>query len=342
MNDPVFLGIPKWLEDKREERRGMYSGYSPSRWESDNRETNLLRDVAFNRHSMNDGHHVSPTDNAQIQVGSDGIKVRLVQGIDEESFRQTLSKAQRATIGVDLEAPDESSDWQEMLRGGLQTALETQVIVFEVSGLSRTCTHQLVRSRRAAFHQQSQRASFYGDHPEVRMPESVWRNPRARQAFQESVDAAAKAYRVATEEDISYQDARYALPEATTNYIMCEYPVREFLAVYAYRACSMFSWEIVHTVREMGRLLSEEHPWLEPFIKISCQKSEQCEACNGSGFSLVVAGTPISCEACGGLGKQGNKCTFQGWESVEGQCPLPWAREDNRVFRSKHHRIERK
>lgn len=339
MNNPVFLGMPDWLLNKRLERKSVYKGYTPSRDLRDKRETNLLRDVAFNRHSMNDGHHVSPTDNGNLQVGTDGIQVRLVQGINEESFQRTLSKAQRATIGVDLAADEESSDWQEMLRGGLQTALETQVIVFEVSGLSRTCTHQLVRSRRAAFHQQSQRASFYGDYPEVRMPESVWRNTRARQAFQEAIDAAARAYRIATDEDISYQDARYALPEATTNYIMCEYPVREFLAVYAYRACSMFSWEIVHTVREMGRLLSEAHPWLDKFIKISCQTSELCGVCEGTG---VDKDFDSECMACGGLGKQGNKCTFQGWETVEGQCPLPWAREDNRVFRSEHHRIERK
>lgn len=345
MNNPIDLGMPGWLIARREEDAefGMPDHYWTSRRADDYSESNLLRDVAFNRHSMNDGHHVSPTDNNMIQVGDDGIRVRLVQPINEAAFQRTLSKAQRATIGIDLTGVEDSStDWQEMLRGGLQTALETQVVVFEVSGLSRTCTHQLVRSRRAAFHQQSQRASFYGDRPEVRMPESVWRNDRAREAFKAAYHAAAEAYRVATEEDISYQDARYALPEGTTNYIMCEYPVREFLAVYAYRACSMFSWEIVSVVREMGKLLVNAHPWLEPFVKISCQTPQPCKACDGSGRSMVVAGVPTDCAACGGLGKQGNKCTFQGWESVEGQCPLPWAKEDNRVFRSEHHRIERK
>jgi len=340
----VFLGIPEWLSRRRNEDAefGQPDHYWTSRRADDYDETNLLRDVAFNRHSMNDGHHVSPTDNNMIQVGDDGIRVRLVQGIDEEAFKRTLSKAQRATIGINLEAPEETSDWQEMLRGGLQTALETQVVVFEVSGLSRTCTHQLVRSRRAAFHQQSQRASYYGDRPEVRMPESVWRNDRAREAFKAAYHAAAEAYRTATEENISYQDARYALPEATTNYIMCEYPVREFLNVYAYRACSMFSWEIVSVVREMGKLLANAHPWLDPFIKISCQTSQACYACEGDGTVLDPMRGLVDCPDCGGLGKQGNKCTFQGWETVEGQCPLPWAKEDNRVFRSEHHRIERK
>jgi flavin-dependent thymidylate synthase len=289
--------------------------YDMSREFTDRRETNLLRDVAFNRESMNDGEHVSPYDNNKVQVGTDGIEVRLVQPIDEESFKRVLSMATRATIGLDLSGETMDSimakdtrDWEEMLKGGLQTALETQVIVFAVGGVSRTCTHQLVRSRKASFHQQSQRASSYGNNPEARMPESVWRNPRARKAWIDAKAASDYAYQVALEEDISYQDARYALLEGTDNYILCEYSVREFLNVFAYRGCSMFSWEIVHVMREMRRLLIEAHPWLEPYVKISCE-----------------------------LGK---RCTFQGWETVEGQCDFEWAIEDTRVFKPEFHKID--
>lgn len=296
----IMLGLPE---------------YRGSRAPHDLRETNLLRDVAFNRDSMNDGHHVSPYDNGKVQVGTDGIEVRLVQGIDEEAFKRTLSMATRATIGLDLSGETMDSllakdtrDWEEMLKGGLQTALETQVIVFAVSGVSRTCTHQLVRSRKASFHQQSQRASSYGDRPEARMPESVWRNQNARDAWLEAKDATDHAYRVARAEDISYQDARYVLLEGTDNYIMCEYSVREFMNVFAYRGCSMFSWEIVHVMREMRRLLVEAHPWMEPYVKISCEVSK--------------------------------RCTFQGWETVEGQCDFPWAKEDNRTFKPEFHKID--
>ena len=291
--------------------------YAMSREADDKRETNLLRDVAFNRHSMNDGEHVSPLDNGRIQVGDDNIEVRLVQPVDEEGFKRVMSMATRATIGLDLSGKtmddilaQDNRDWEEMLGGGLQTALESSVIVFAVSGVSRTCTHQLVRSRKAAFHQQSQRASWYGSRPEARMPESVWRNERSRDAWLVAKAASDYAYQVACEEDISYQDARYVLLEGTDNYILCEYSVREFMNVFAYRGCSMFSWEIVSVMRQMRALLVEAHPWLEPYIKISCEK--------------------------------GMKCTFQGWETVEGQCDFPWAQESNRTFQPKFHKIERR
>lgn len=308
----------------------------------DGRETPLLRDVAFNRHSMNDGHHVSPYDHGRVEVGDDDIIVKMVQGLNPE-MEKVLSKAQRATIGIDLTTVDEDTrDWEEMLRGGLQTALESQVIVFEVAGVSRACTHQIVRSRQAAFHQQSMRASFYGSQPDFRMPESVWNNEYVRDQWVKALQAVHDAYRIACSADISYQDARYILGEGTVNYILCEYSLREFMNVYAYRGCSMFQWEIVTVMRIMREILVLRYPWLEPYIKISCEKTK----------GALDEGAHEGCEKRGGICDCDSRtcavdphfahhCTFQGWESVEGQCPFAWARESNRSFRSEHHRIER-
>lgn len=271
-----------------------------SRQSDDLTVTPLLRDAAFNRKTVQDGNHVSPFDNARIDIGLDNIEVRLVQGINEEDFASVLGRGVQATTGIDPANPPEEMPWQEVLKGGLQMGLETQVVVFEVAGVTRTCTHQLVRTRKAAFHQQSQRATFMGEFPDVRMPESIWRDVYAREAFVRSVEAAWASYRTAVQADISYQDARFILPEATQTYILLEYPLRTFLETYAYRGCTMFQWEHVHVMREARRLLVERHPWLEPHIKISCEKQK--------------------------------RCTFMGWESVEEQCDFPWAKEENRVY----------
>jgi len=260
----------------------------------------LLDDKPFNKHSMNVNNQTSPFDNGNIDVGIDNITVKLVQGIDEDALRITLGRSVLATIGVDPNVPPEKLPWEEMFKGGLQTALESQVLVFEVAGVSRTCTHQLVRSRRAAFHQQSQRASFMGNRPDTRLPMSVFRNTRAHAAAMEAIAAAHHAYEIACEEDIAFQDARFILPEGTETYILCEYPIREFLNVYAYRACSMFQWEIMTVMRLMKQELVAAHPWIEKYVKITCEKTKVCE--------------------------------FQGWERVEGHCELPWAKEDNRRY----------
>lgn len=331
----------KWLEEHRKSR--PYNGNpfftpaysrqedgSPLFSEDNVRDQAIFIDVAFNRHSLNDGSHVSPYDEGQVFIGGDQLHVRLIQPLDEEKLRNVLARTIRATSGI---APNATldTDPMEMFHGGLQTALESQVVVFEVIGASRALTHQLVRTRRAAFHQQSQRATWYGDKPNQRWPKVVFDNPGVRAIWQRALLGAWEAYKAACDAGISYENARYILPEGTTNYIICEYPLREFINMFAYRGCSMFLWEMVHCVREMRRVLLEAHPFLEPFVKIGCERGKLCDECGGTGKVDLFSGL-ATCGSCDGLGSTERKCTFQGWENVEGQCSFPWAKQSNRVF----------
>jgi hypothetical protein len=303
----------------------------------------VVKDVAFNRKQFGPDQPENPDQN-QIYVGTDGIRVTLEQDFRDEELQHFFSFAINATRGIDPENPPEPVDWEEMMKGGLQTALKRINIAFAVYGASRTATHQIVRSTRANFHQQSQRAHYYGDRPSVRMPES-WLNkqkgPLSSWIEDEFIDLAEQAaflYRMATDAGVSYQDARFCLLEGTTNFILCEYSLDEFINVYSYRGCSMFQWEIVYIVREMRRVLIEAHPWLEPYIKISCERTASAKD------GVPVTGYPDSRVEREGYHPAAfdHTCTFQGWEEVEGQCDFPWARESNRSFRSERHGIRRK
>lgn len=287
----------------------------------------VTKDVAFNRIDFDGGEIRSPFDDGAVNVGIDNIEVELVQDFDDEQLQKVFTYAINATLGIDPRDPPAPVDWEEMMKGGLQTALEDIRIAFAVYRVSRASTHQIVRSRRAAFHQQSMRAHYYGERPGFKMPESVWIKDGAREAFLEAMVAAHRAYSIACAHGVSYQDARYILPEGTENFIMCEYSLAEFINVYAYRACSMFQWEIVYIVRRMREKLLEKHPWLEPYIKISCEKTK----------GAIDQNDPLY------LNREefAHHCTFQGWEEVEGQCDFPWARESNRSFRSERHAIKR-
>lgn len=304
----------------------IYAGYTASRQPGDTRTGSITKDVAFNRHSFKAGRELPFS--GKIQVGTDDIEVELIQGIDEEKMANTLRYSLAAGGGIPL-TELETIDWKELLRGGIQTALESQVVVFAVKGVSRTCTHQLVRTRKAAFHQQGQRGMYHSDAPEVRIPESVWVKPKAREAFLRAIYFAHKAYQTAAEEDISYQDCRFILPEGSTSFILLEYPLRTFIETYAYRACQMFQWEIVHCFREMKARIVEDHAWMEPYIKISCEKTHG---------ALDDPG-PIAADELENP-RYSHSCTYQGHEQVEGQCVFPWARESNRTFRSEKHEIK--
>jgi thymidylate synthase ThyX len=304
----------------------------------------VVKDFAFNRKSFDGGRIRNPAE-GEILAGLDGIEVELVQDFDDRELQRFFSFAINATRGIDPRNPPDEADWEEMMRGGLQTALKRINIAFAVYGASRTATHQLVRSTRANFHQQSQRAHYYGDRPSVRMPESFLGKEvvpgggrigerdaighaeplSIAEEYRKLVEHSSWFYRLATEADVSYQDARFGLLEGTVNFILCEYSLDEFIAVYAYRGCSMFQWEIVGVMRKMRAVLVDAHPWLDRYVKISCEKT---------------AGA-LDAKPGDSLARTAHACTFQGWEEVEGQCGFPWARETNRTFRSERHAIGR-
>ena len=88
----------------------------------------------------------------------------------------------------------------------------------------------------------------------------------------------------------------------------------------------MFSWEIVTVFRMSREILVSKYPFLEPYVKITCESTK------GALDMPYDENDP----------RTHHTCRFAGWENVEGQCPFPWARESNREFRSEFHRIERK
>lgn len=269
---------------------------------NDSRSSPELTGVPFNKHSLNSGKHVSPYNTGMVWVGLDGIEVELVTDFDDEEFFRAVGNAVQATTGL---APDSDKvdleDVEEMLRGGaLQQGLETVKVTFAVHRVSRACTHQLVRTRRAGFQQQSQRATFYGEAPEVRLPETIWLDETARKAALNLIEQGWDTYRELCELDLPYQDARYLLPEGTVNYIQCTYDLREWLNTFSYRSCFMFQHEIGHVFRLMRDLLVERHPWLGAHAVTSCIKA---------GHS-----------------------TFSGWESVDA-CPVPTCNDATRRFK---------
>jgi len=278
------------------------SGYRASRSESDRRRLDGITHADSRRLSNSADHPRSPSNNGIIQVGNDGLEVSLVLDYSDDAFLQVSWYSQNASTGAGTDVIGKKRfDDQAFLRGGLAyQSAEDLKIAFAVRGASRVLTHQLVRTRKAGFKQQSQRDCDYGDMPEFRMPESVWRNNELRWRWIAALREAHQAYLFAVRQDIPYEDARHILPEGTTNFILCEYDLRVFMETYAYRGCVMFQSEMVAVMRAMRRALIEAHPYLEQHLKISCERV--------------------------------HRCTFQGEEPTVPTCDLPWARATTKTL----------
>lgn len=241
----------------------------------------------------------------------ENLEVHILQYPTREQFLKLMSKASvavRGNIVGDEEIDEIMAD--DMLRGGLNQSLEWMQVIFEVGGVSRGVTHQLVRTRKASFSQQSMRYANLGNF-NARVPVGISGKWKALRRWRRAIESARQAYQDLLEMGISTEDARTVCPIATETYIICAYPLSEFLALYSYRACHMFYPEMVALMALMKTELIRVCPWLEEHIKISCEKT-----------APSINGLP-------------HKCTYQGWERVEGVCPLPWAMEENRTYKSR-------
>lgn len=142
---------------------------------------------------------------------------------------------------------------------GHMGVFEHAYITFKVKGISRACSHQLVRHRMASFVQESQRyvrVAADSDDWYVRPPESFgsWRDIEDMDAddwFGDIMGCFAQAYQVALDNGIKPEDARFLLPQATKTTITVTMNLRELYHFFDLRLDSHAQWEI----REMADAL---------------------------------------------------------------------------------------
>jgi thymidylate synthase (FAD) len=138
------------------------------------------------------------------------------------------------------------------LQEGHESIIEHAAATFEVSGISRACSHQLVRHRIASYSQESQR---YVDMaaPEWVLPEAIAEDPEARRTFEALLEEVQGAYQALREQGMRREDARFVLPNATTTRIIVTMNFRELRHLFKIRIAPEAQWEI----RQMAILMLE-------------------------------------------------------------------------------------
>jgi len=114
---------------------------------------------------------------------------------------------------------------------------------FAVEGISRACSHQIVRHRLASFSQKSQRyveVRRLGEH--VVVPKTV--EERAAKTFGEFIEALGRFYDRMMESGVPKEDARFILPNATETSLLVTMDGRALLHFFGLRCCNRAQWEI--------------------------------------------------------------------------------------------------
>jgi thymidylate synthase (FAD) len=132
---------------------------------------------------------------------------------------------------------------QKRVEEGHESIIEHASASFEISGISRACSHQLVRHRLASYSQESQRYVDMSS-PDWIVPEAVANDPQALSIWSESVEQTRQAYHKLRERGIRKEDARFLLPNAAATRIIMTANFRELLHIFRLRISPPAQWEI--------------------------------------------------------------------------------------------------
>jgi thymidylate synthase (FAD) len=148
---------------------------------------------------------------------------------------------------------------QARIREGHESIIEHASATFEISGISRACSHQLVRHRLASYSQESQRYVDMSD-PEFVVPPSVARDPEAQAIWDEFMEQVADTYHRLRELRVRKEDARFVLPNATATRIIVTMNFRSLRHLFTVRCDKAAQWEIRDLALEMLRQVHELAP----------------------------------------------------------------------------------
>jgi thymidylate synthase (FAD) len=135
---------------------------------------------------------------------------------------------------------------------GHESIIEHTSVTFDIRGISRACSHQLVRHRIASYSQESQR---YVDmtSPDFVLPPSVAENAQALAVWEKLMSQVTEAYHQLRRYGVWKEDARFVLPNATATRIIVTMNFRSLRHFFSVRCDKAAQWEIRALALELLR-----------------------------------------------------------------------------------------
>ena len=171
--------------------------------------------------------------------------------------------AQIASICYDSDPKNPMKLVEHCYKNGHLSVMEHIYFTFKVEGISRACSHQLVRHRHCSFTQRSQRYCSEDGFGFVTPLSIEERDENGDYKF--FMEEVSENYCDMQEVGIPNEDARYILPNAceTSLYVSCN--LRELIHMANERKCFRAQWEIRELVTKMCDLVdSRLHFMLVP------------------------------------------------------------------------------
>ena len=153
---------------------------------------------------------------------------------------------------------------------GHYSVLEFADFTFNIKGVSRALTHQLVRHRLNSYAQRSQRYCKETGFEFV-TPPSIASNEEASKIYLDTMEYITKTYSKLLELKIPGEDARMVLPNACCSEICVKMNLRNLIHFCNERLCSCAQWEIRNMAKLMVKEVLKVAPDLERFLVPKCE-----------------------------------------------------------------------
>lgn len=185
---------------------------------------------------------------------------------DPEAVVAAAARLCYSPSSIDQLLEKSRSDREALLRKilslGHTSVLEHANFTFGIEGISRACSHQLVRHRIASYAQQSQRYVSHKERFAAVTPPSIEQRPELLERYQTLLDDIHDVYRQLIDAGVPAEDARFVLPNAAQTKLVMSMNARELLHFFNLRCCRRAQWEIRAMAKEMLRLVRPVAPLL--------------------------------------------------------------------------------
>ena len=202
------------------------------------------------------------------------------------AWKLCYSKSDIVSLTEKLTDEDIEKFVNRLVSFGHYSPFEHANFTFGIEGISRTCSHQIVRHITGKYSQQSQRYVDLANTFEFIIPEAIVGNEKAEKIYIDSIVKDYDAYKALTYELVkkyllegmdersatkkALEDARFALPNACETKLIMTMDARNLLNFFKERCCNRAQWEIREVANQMLDACLEVAPHLFAKAGASC------------------------------------------------------------------------
>lgn len=168
---------------------------------------------------------------------------------------------------------------ENCIKSGHDSVLEHAQFTFAIEGVSRACTHQLVRHRVGmSYSQQSQRYVEIKEDElfEFNIPDSIKNDEELHNEFYALMQHIKNFYNKASNKGIKAEDCRSVLPNACCTNLTLTCNLRSLIHLCNERLCTRAQKEIRLLTKEMAQLVIKDNEWLKPYLAPKCERIGYC------------------------------------------------------------------